>query len=182
MSTLLSKVQTAAASKPLINTISVAVPVLVVLLLGIRTKIDLGAWTSFLPHVIGGINTLTSIILICAWVAIKKHNIQLHGRLMISAVGLGALFLVCYVTYHVSNPATPFGGQGFWRILYYFVLISHIAMSLIVLPLVLRAFAFALSGQFRKHRSLAKIAFPIWLYVSCTGVLVYLMISPYYAK
>jgi putative membrane protein len=166
----------------LINTISVVVPVAVALLLGIRTKIDLGAWTSFLPHVIGGINTLTTVILIAAWLAIRKHNIQLHGRLMISAICLGALFLVCYVTYHVSNAATPYGGTGFWRILYYFVLISHIAMSLVVLPLVLRTFAFAITGRFRRHRSLAKFAFPIWLYVSSTGVLVYLMISPYYSK
>lgn len=84
------------------------------------------------------------------------------------------------MTYHLSNPSTVYGGEGVFRSLYYFILISHIAMSLVVLPLVLRAFYFAITEQFDRHTRIAKYAFPIWLYVAVSGVLVYLMISPYY--
>ncbi len=166
----------------LINVVSIAVPIVVALLLGIRTKFPLGNWTSYLPHAIGFINTLTSVVLVAAWIAIGMKKFRLHGALMTTGIVLGAIFLVCYVTYHMSNPSTPFGGVGFVRNIYYFVLISHVVMSLVVLPLVLRAFAFAVTRQFNRHRRLAKYALPIWLYVSVTGVLVYLMISPYYPK
>jgi putative membrane protein len=166
----------------LINVVSVAVPIVVAVLLGIRTKIDLGTWTKMIPHVIGGINSLTSILLIIGFVAVRNRKILVHRVCMTSAIGLGALFLVCYVTYHLSNPSTSYGGVGMIRYAYYFILISHIALSLVVLPLVLRAFAFAWCGMFESHRRVARFAFPIWLYVSVTGVLAYLMISPYYVK
>ena len=162
------------------NAISVAIPLVVAILLGIRTKVDLGDWTKMLPHAIGAINTLTSVLLILGLVAQKAGKIGLHRSAMTTAFSLGAVFLVCYVTYHLSNPSTKFGGSGMMRGFYYFVLITHIGMSLIVLPLVLRTFLFALRNQFEKHRRVAKYAFPIWLYVSTTGVVVYLMISPYY--
>jgi putative membrane protein len=163
-----------------INIVSVAIPLVVALLLGVRTKFDLGTWTKMLPHAIGAINTLTSVVLIAAWIAIMKRKVSLHQRLMTSAIMLGALFLVCYVTYHLSNPSTKYGGAGLMRGLYYFTLISHVVLSLIVLPLVLRSYAFAWTNQIARHRSLAKFALPIWLYVSVTGVLVYLMIRPFY--
>ena len=166
----------------LINIVSIAVPIVVAVLLGIRTKIDLGTWTKMIPHLIGGINSLTSILLIIGFVAVRNRKILVHRICMTSAIGLGAFFLVCYVTYHLSNPSTSFGGVGMIRYVYYFILISHIALSLIVLPLVLRAFAFAWCGMFDSHRRIARFAFPIWLYVSVTGVLAYLMISPYYVK
>lgn len=165
----------------LVNILSIAIPLVVAVLLGIRTKLDLGTWTKMLPHVIGGINTLTSLLLIAGLVAQKTGKISIHRLAMSSALGLGAGFLVCYVTYHLSNPSTPFGGVGPIRIVYYSVLISHILLSLIVLPLVLRAFLFAFTHQIAKHRKVAKFAFPIWLYVSITGVIAYLMISPYYS-
>ena len=162
------------------NAISVVIPLVVAILLGIRTKVDLGDWTKMLPHAIGAINTLTSVLLILGLVAQKVGKIGLHRLAMTTAFSLGAVFLVCYVTYHLSNPSTKFGGSGIMRGFYYFVLITHIGLSLIVLPLVLRTFLFALTNQFEKHRRVAKYAFPIWLYVSTTGVVVYLMISPYY--
>jgi putative membrane protein len=165
-----------------IHGVSIAVPLVVALLLGIRTKIDLGVWTKMLPHVIGGINSLTSLLLIAGYGAIRFRRIRTHRFCMSAAIALGGLFLVCYVTYHLSNPSTPFGGTGPIRYVYYFVLISHILLSLIVLPLVLRAFAFAWCGMIEAHRRVAKLAFPIWLYVSITGVIAYAMISPYYAK
>ena len=162
------------------NSLSIAIPVLVAILLGIRTKVDLGAWTRILPHVIGVINTLTTFVLIVGLVSQRFGKIGLHRLAMTTAFSLGALFLVCYVTYHLSNPSTRFGGSGSLRIFYYFVLVSHIGLSLVVLPLVLRAFLFALTNQIARHRRVAKYAFPIWLYVSTTGVIVYLLISPYY--
>jgi putative membrane protein len=166
----------------LINIVSIAVPIVVAVLLGIRTKVDLGAWTKILPHVIGGINSLTSILLVIGFLAIRQRKIAVHRACMSSAIVLGALFLVCYVTYHLSNPSTSFGGVGTIRYVYYFVLLSHILLSLVVLPLVLRAFAYAWCGMFELHRRIARFAFPIWLYVSLSGVIAYLMISPYYVK
>jgi putative membrane protein len=164
----------------LVNVLSIAVPVLVAILLGMRTKLDLGPWTRALPHVIGGINTLTSLLLIVGIAAQKAKNIRIHRFAMTSAFVLGAVFLVCYVTYHFTNPSTKFGGAGWIRTVYYSVLISHILLSLVVLPLVLRAFLFAITNQISRHRAIARYAFPIWLYVSVTGVIAYLMISPYY--
>lgn len=163
-----------------VNILSVAIPVVVVILLGIRTKVDLGAWTKLLPHAIGAINSLTSLLLILGLVAQKMANIRMHRLAMTTAFSLGAVFLVCYVTYHLTNRSTVFGGSGMKRVFYYAVLISHIGLSLVVLPLVLRAFLFALTNQIARHRRVAKYAYPIWLYVSTTGVIVYLMISPYY--
>ncbi len=163
-----------------VNGLSIAIPVAVALLLGIRTKFPLGDWTHVLPHAIGGINTLTSILLVVGIVCQKIRQIKLHRIAMTGAFALGGCFLVCYVTYHLSNPSTSFGGTGVIRYAYYGILVSHIALSLIVLPLVLRAFLFAWTGQIDRHRRVAKYAFPIWLYVSVTGVIAYLMISPYY--
>lgn len=163
-----------------VNILSVAIPVVVVILLGIRTKVDLGAWTKILPHAIGAINSITSVLLILGLVAQKMANIRMHRLAMTTAFSLGAVFLVCYVTYHLTNRSTVFGGNGMKRVFYYAVLISHIGLSLVVLPLVLRAFLFALTNQIARHRRVAKYAYPIWLYVSTTGVIVYLMISPYY--
>jgi putative membrane protein len=165
-----------------IHVVSIAVPIVVALLLGIRTKIDLGTWTKVLPHVIGGINSLTSLLLIVGFIAIRNRKVAIHRACMSSAIGLGGAFLVLYVTYHLSNPSTTFGGTGAIRYVYYSILISHILLSLVVLPLVLRAFAYAWCGMFESHRRVAKYAFPIWLYVSTTGVVAYLMISPYYTK
>lgn len=167
-------------SNLVVNILSVAVPLVVALLLGIPTKVDLGAWTKYLPHAIGGINTLTSICLVFGLVFIKARKIALHRYAMTAAFALGGCFLVCYVTYHLSNPSTKFGGEGPIRYFYYFVLISHIALSILVLPLVLRAIIFAWTNQIARHQRVAKYAFPIWLYVSITGVIAYLMISPYY--
>ncbi len=163
-----------------IRILSIAIPVAVAILLGLPTKLDLGDWVYNLPHVIGGLNTLTSICLILALVAVKKKNIKLHQQMNSAAFVLGAIFLVCYVIYHASAPSTPFGGEGAIRYVYYFFLISHIALSIGVVPLVLLAFFYALNGMIDKHKKIVKYTFPIWLYVSVTGVTVYLMISPYY--
>ncbi len=169
-------------SKLFINTISIAIPLVVAILLGVRQKVDLGDWTKVLPHCIGAINTLTSICLVLGVIFIKAKRIEAHRRSMLAGFALGGLFLVCYVTYHLSNPSTHFGGSGMIRWVYYTLLISHIGLSILVLPFVLRALYYGMTNQFELHRRVAKIAFPVWLYVSVSGVLVYWMISPYYSK
>lgn len=167
-------------NKKVITVLSIAIPLAVAVLLGIRQKFPLGSWTTVLPHVIGLLNTLTSILLIAALVAIKQKKIALHQKLMTAAFVLGAVFLVTYILYHISNPSTPYGGEGASRYVYYFFLISHILLSIGVVRFVLLAMHHALNKDFTAHKKVVKIAFPVWLYVSVTGVIVYLMISPYY--
>ena len=164
----------------LVNALSIVIPVAVALLIGIRTKIDLGSWTKILPHVIGFLNTTTSITLIAGFVFIKNKNITMHRRMMTLSFIQGALFLVLYILYHVSNASTSYGGEGILRSIYYVLLVSHIALSSGGVWFVLRAVYYALSGQINEHKKIVKWTFPLWLYVSVTGVVVYLMISPYY--
>ena len=101
---------------------------------------------------------------------------------MKSAIALSVLFLVLYVAYHMTTDSTKYGGEGIMRTVYFVILISHIGLSIIVIPLVLTTYVKALSQQFDKHKKIARITFPIWLYVAITGVIVYLMISPYYVN
>lgn len=164
----------------IINILALAIPISVAVLLGIRQKVDLGSWTTYLPHINGIINSLTSVLLLTGLYFIKQKNVAAHKRTMLTAFSLGALFLVCYVLYHLTNESTAFGGEGWIRPVYYFLLITHIVLSVVVVWFVLRAVYFALSGQIAQHKQTVKYAFPIWLYVSITGVVVYLMIKPYY--
>jgi putative membrane protein len=165
-----------------INVLSVAIPLVVAILLNPKIpKIDLGEWTKILPHIIGAINTITSILLIYALYLIKNKQIEAHQRTMTYAFGLGAIFLVCYVLYHLTNPSTSYGEKDSWVYpIYLFILISHIVLSLVVLPMVLRAYFFAWIKEFQRHKKIVKFAYPIWLYVSITGVIAYLMIRPFY--
>lgn len=164
----------------LINIIAIAIPMVVAVLLGIQQKVDLGAWTKLLPHVNAVINSLTALLLLVGLFYIQQKNVVAHRRVMTTAFVLGSLFLVSYVLYHLSNPSTPFGGGGLLRPVYYFLLISHILLSIVVVWFVLRAMYYAYSNQISKHKKAVRWAFPIWLYVSITGVIVYLLISPYY--
>ena len=162
--------------------LSIVIPIAVAILFGIKLKdygIDVEPLT-FLPPVYATINGLTAIVLILAVRAIKNGNRTLHERLMKTAIGLSVLFLLMYVAYHMTSDSTSFGGEGVIRYVYFFILITHIALSIIIIPLVLFTYVRALAERFDKHRKLARITFPIWLYVAITGVIVYLMISPYY--
>lgn len=164
-----------------INIIAVAIPVVVAILLNPSIpKVNLGEWTKTLPHVNGVINSLTSVSLLAGFYFIKRKNIAAHRVMMTISFCLGALFLVSYVLYHLSNESTAFGGEGIIRPIYYFLLITHITLSIGVVWFVLRAVYYAFSNQIDLHKKAVKWAFPIWLYVSITGVIVYLMISPYY--
>lgn len=163
-----------------INVLALAIPIAVAILLGIRQKVDLGGWTTYLPHINAIINTITSLLLLLGLYFIKQKNVMAHKRTMLSAFVFGSLFLVSYVLYHLTNNSTPFGGQGWIRPVYYFLLVSHIVLSVVVVWFVLRAVYFALSGQISRHKQTVKYAFPIWLYVSITGVIVYMLIKPFY--
>lgn len=159
-----------------INLISIVVPLVVAILLGVPTKLDLGDWTKNLSHVIGAVNSLTTVLLVAGWIFVRQNKINLHRAAMTASFALGAVFLVCYVTYHLTNPANRYTGEGFSRYVYFFFLITHVLLSLVVLPLVLRAMFFAVTNQFEKHKRIVRYAYPIWLYVSATGVIVYLML------
>lgn len=157
--------------------ISVVLPLAVAALFGIRIK---GVDFSFLPPIYAAINGLTAIILLSAFIAIKKKNVKLHQGLINVAIGLSLAFLVMYVAYHITSDSTAFGGEGAIKYLYYFILISHIILSVLVTPFVTYTYLRGWLGDIEKHKKLTRITFPLWLYVAVSGVVVYLMISPYY--
>lgn len=162
-----------------INIISALIPIVVAILFGVRLpNVDP---LSFLPPIYATINGLTALLLISALWAIKRGNRQLHNQLMNVAILFSVAFLVMYVAYHMTSDSTSYGGVGFIRYLYFFILITHIALSIVVIPFVLHTYLRAYLGEYVRHKKLARYTFPIWLYVAITGVVVYLMISPYYA-
>jgi putative membrane protein len=162
--------------------VSVVIPLAVVLLFSIRLK-DFGINVeplTFLPPIYAAINGITALLLILGVLAIKNGNRVLHNKLMTSAIACSLVFLLMYVAYHMTTEATKFGGEGAIKYVYFFLLITHIALSVTIIPLVLFTYVRALSGDFDRHKKLARITFPLWLYVAVTGVIVYLMIAPYY--
>lgn len=166
-----------------IVTLSVAIPLVVALLFGVNLR-KMGYDVeplSFLPPIYAAVNGITAVVLVLAVMAIKKGNRRLHENLMKTAIGCSIAFLGMYVAYHMTSDSTAFGGEGWIKYVYYFILITHIILSIVIIPLVLITYVRALAQVFDKHKKIAKITFPIWLYVAVTGVIVYLMISPYYA-
>jgi len=162
--------------------LSIVIPVAVAVLFMVKLK-DLGFNVSplpFLPPIYATINGITAIILVVAVRAIKNGKVQLHQNLMKAAIGCSLLFLVMYIAYHMTTPSTKFGGDGAIKYVYFFILLTHILLSIAIIPLVLVTYVRALAEKFDKHRKIARITFPLWLYVAITGVVVYLMISPYY--
>jgi len=166
---------------PYIIGVSIVIPV-VVAVLALSPKLELlsGFDLHILPFINAILNGTTSVVLVAGFFAIKNKNVKLHRRFMTSAIVLSVLFLVSYVLYHSSAPSTPYGGVGSLRTIYFTILISHILLAIVIVPLVLITFVRALSEKFDKHRKIARITLPLWLYVTVTGVIVYLMISPYY--
>ena len=159
--------------------VSIAIPVVVAILF--RIRLENVKSLSFLPPIYAAINGYTAVILLAALWAIKNRKINLHEQLMKTAIGLSLAFLVMYIAYHLTSDPTPFGGEGYIKAVYYFILISHILLSIALIPLVLISFVRGINEQFRLHRKISRYTFPIWLYVTVTGVIVYFMISPYYA-
>lgn len=168
-------------SKILIALITLVIPVLIMLLAFIPKLEVFGAFNyQILPLLNALINGTTFLILLAAYFAIRSKRIRLHQTLMVLALILSSIFLLSYIVYHAAVEETHYGGQGGLRILYFFILISHILLSATVIPLALITFGRALSQNYVRHKSIARYTLPIWLYVTLTGVIVYLLISPYY--
>ena len=178
--------------------VSILIPTAVAILFTVKLK-DFGIEVeplSFLPPIYASINGLTALLLVMGVMAIKNGNKKVHERFMTTAIACSVVFLVMYVAYHMTADSTVYGdidgnkildatekaNAGSMRNVYLFILLSHIALSIIIIPLVLITYVRALAARFDKHRKIAKITFPLWLYVAVTGVVVYLMISPYYAN
>ncbi len=191
MSTVLQEKNSASGIRKLIIALSVVIPLVIAALFGVKIDgFDLG----FLPSVYAIINGLTAVVLIAALIAIKQKNIPVHRALVRFALLLSLLFLVLYVAYHMTSDSTVYGDTnhngeldilersaiGGMAYAYYSLLITHILLSIAVIPLVLFTYLFAWEGNFERHKRYTRFAFPIWLYVAVTGVLVYLFISPYY--
>ena len=164
----------------IITIVSVIIPLAVAVLLFMPSKIELfGDWTYKLPHFNAVINSLTALFLVISFYMIKyKKNVSMHQLFNTMAFIFGGIFLVSYIIYHSSVESTRYIGDS--KGIYYFFLISHILLSIVVVPFVLFAFYYSLSDQIKKHKKVVKYTFPIWLYVSVSGVIVYLMISPFY--
>ena len=182
--------------KVIIGIISIAIPLVVAILLFLpgKEQVEEDGWIYFLPHLNGIINSATCILLIAGFSFIKSGRKDLHKTAMVSAFVLGTIFLVSYITYHANAGSTVYGdlngdgvlsevernSAGFLRTLYLILLLTHIVLAAIVVPFVLLAFYFALTEKFDRHKRIVKFTLPIWLYVSVSGVVVYLMISQYY--
>jgi putative membrane protein len=158
--------------------LSIIIPIAVAALFGIR--IPGVERLGFLPPTYAIINGLTAVILIISVIQIKKGNRKNHEYLMKTAILLSILFLLLYIAYHMTSDSTKYGGEGILKYIYYFILITHIILSVTVIPFVLITYVRAITEEFEKHKKIARITFPLWLYVAITGVIVYLMISPYY--
>jgi len=165
----------------LILVVSFVVFAAVALLSKFKLQVDLG----FNPHLFAlfnaVVNTMVSILLVAALIAVKKKNYEAHKKMMMTAMILSILFLVSYIAHHLLAGETKYGGQGVLRYVYYFILATHIPLAAIILPFILFTAYRSLTGEFAKHKKLARYTWPLWFYVSVTGVLVYLMISPYYS-
>ncbi|SDW35815.1 putative membrane protein [Lutibacter oricola] len=157
--------------------LSIAIPLVVAVLFGVKLDVELPV---FLPPIYATINGLTAFILIAAVWAVKNKKIKLHENLIKTAIGFSAVFLVMYVLYHMTSNSTQFEGEGGVKFVYFTILISHIILSIAVIPFVLITFVRGITNDVEKHKKIAKITFPLWLYVAVSGVVVYVMISPYY--
>ncbi len=161
----------------IIVVLSIAIPLVVAVLFGVKLDIELPV---FLPPIYAGTNAVTALILMVALWAIKMKNMELHKRLMKTAIAFSVLFLVMYVLYHMTSDSTSYGGEGVFKYIYYLILISHILLSIVVIPFVLITYVRAITDDIERHKKIARITWPLWLYVTISGVIVYVMILPYY--
>lgn len=178
--------------KPLVIALSIIIPLAVAILFGIKIE---GYDFTFLPPIYATINGIVAVLLVSAVIAIKNGNRSLHERFIKLAILGSLLFLIGYVLYHITSDTTYYGdvnkdgilsdeernALGYAAAVYLFILFTHIILSIIIIPLVLFTYLRAWSGSFDRHKKLARYTFPLWLYVAITGVIVYLLISPYYA-
>lgn len=165
----------------LIITVSLIIFIAIVVLSRTKLNVNLGFDEHIFAKVNAVINSTVSVLLIAGLITVKNKRYLLHKRIMLSAMLLSCLFLISYICHHLFAGETKFGGQGTIRYIYYFILGTHIVLAGIILPFILFTAYRALTGEWVRHKRLAKITWPIWLYVAITGVLVYFMISPYYS-
>ena len=168
---------------PLIITLSIIIPIVVALLMIFPDVFHIESESidfSSLPFFHAILNGSTSVLLFTGFILIKNKKTNLHKISMLSAFVLSSVFLLSYVTSKLTNAPVPFGGEGLIRYIYFFILISHIILSVLVLPLALFSIYRGMTGEIEKHKSIVKYTFPIWMYVAITGVLVYVLMSPYY--
>lgn len=165
---------------PLIGVLSVAIPLVVAALLLLdRPVADIFGDVSFLPTLNAIFNSGVSVLLVLGLIFIRRKQIKLHRFVMVAAFVLSSLFLVSYVIYHSQAQSIPYGGEGFMRGLYLFILLTHIVLSVAIVPLALFSIYRGVTAQYEKHKKITRWAWPIWLYVSVTGVIVYLMAHVY---
>lgn len=168
---------------PLIITLSIIIPIAVALLMLFPDVFHIESESidfSSLPFFHAILNGSTAVLLFTGFILIKNKRTQSHKLAMLSAFVLSSVFLLSYVTSKLTNAPVPFGGEGMIRYVYFFILVSHIILSIPVLPLALFSIYRGMTGEIEKHKSLVKWTFPIWMYVAITGVLVYVLMSPYY--
>jgi putative membrane protein len=168
-------------ARVLILTVSLVVFMAVVILSRVKLDLNPGFDVHIFATINAVINSIVSLLLIAAFAAVKNRRYALHRNIMISAMILSVLFLVSYIAHHLLTGDTRFGGTGMIRMVYFFILITHIFLAAIILPFILFTAYRGLVAEWPAHRKIARITWPIWLYVSITGVVVYLMISPYYS-
>ena len=167
-------------ARGLIIAVSIIVFVAITVLSRVKLEVRLGFDEHLFAKINAGINSAVSVLLVMGLITVKNKNYIFHKRIMITAIILSSLFLVSYVCHHLFTGETKFGGEGTIRYIYYFILGTHIVLAGIILPFILFTAYRAMTGEWPRHRKLAKITWPIWLYVAVTGVVVYFMISPYY--
>jgi len=168
---------------PSIISLSIIIPIVVVFLMLFPEAIHIESETydfSSLPFFHAVLNGSTAVLLFTGYVLIKNKHTKMHKIAMITAFVLSAIFLVSYVVSKLTNAPTPFLGEGIVRVIYFFILISHITLSISVLPLAMFSIYRGITGEFEKHKSIVKWTFPIWIYVAITGVVVYVFMAPYY--
>lgn len=170
--------------KKWIVALSIIIPIVIAVLFGVNLK-KMGYDVqplSFLPPIYATVNGITAVLLVIAVSAIRRGNAKLHETLIKVCMGCSVAFLLMYVAYHMTSESTSYGGEGVLRYVYFFILITHILLSIIVIPFVLFTFVRGIAGAYERHKKLARITYPMWLYVAVTGVIVYIMISPYYSS
>jgi putative membrane protein len=177
--TALKSVSPKAAVTSILTVSAAALGLLVVVIYGHGRMVDPPEWVSWLPALNALLNATSAIFLVLAYFAVKRKALAVHARYMLGALGSSSLFLVSYITYHSIHGDTKFLGQGMIRPVYFFVLVSHVGLSAVVLPLIFSSFYFSLSGRIAQHRQVSKITLPFWLYVSVTGVLVFALLRAY---
>jgi len=160
--------------------ISIALPLIVAGMFQFKFNVAWPFDVHVFPFINACLNGLTAVLLLGALAAVKNKNINLHKKLIYTSMIFSLLFLVVYILYHISTQHTSYGGEGTIKLVYLIILASHIILAAVQAPFVLFAFLYGYSGQIEKHKKIVKFSYPIWLYVSITGVICYLMISPYY--